>query len=74
MDFHTFSELSRVIENLHQKMNMVKKIVLQLMIAKGSPTTLFTHRPSILYGLFRRWALLLLAFLPRRLNDVIDTQ
>jgi hypothetical protein len=56
-------------------MNMVKKIVLQLMIAKGSPTTLFIHRPgSILYGLFRRWALLLLAFLPRRLNDVIDTQ
>jgi hypothetical protein len=75
-DFHTLSKLSRVIEKLASENEYGEKIVLQLITAKGSPTP-FIHRTtvgSILYGLSCWCALLLLAFLPRRLNDVIDTQ
>ena len=74
MDFHTLSKLSQVIEKLASENEYGEKILPQLNTAKGSPTPFIHRLGSILYGLSRRCALLLLAFLPRRLNDVIDTQ
>jgi hypothetical protein len=60
--------------NLRQKY-IEGKFMLQLITASKARHRHDLHRLTlVLYGLFRRRALLLLAFLPGRLNDVIYAQ
>jgi hypothetical protein len=61
-------------KDLHQKY-IKGKFMQQLITASKARHRHDLHRPtSVLYGLFRRRALVLLAFLPGRLNDVIYAQ